>query len=138
MSQIGTLKDYQKSQSNGIINYTDNGKCSNCGECCGNVLPLTEQDIKAMKGYIKNHNVQPENHTPPVLNQFIDMVCPLRNNRENKCNIYPARPTICRLFKCDKASSGTILDIAKFKGLANLYNVRKLFFGSEGKETLDK
>ena len=32
-----------------ITDYTCNNKCSNCGNCCGDLLPLSHKDIKTIK-----------------------------------------------------------------------------------------
>ena len=29
-----------------MTNFTKNGKCSKCGSCCSNFLPLTQSEIK--------------------------------------------------------------------------------------------
>lgn len=125
MSVYGSHSEYIKSMSKGVQDFTNNGECSCCGECCGNILPLTKDDIKAIKAYMSKHNVKENKHTPPTVAPVIDNTCPFRNDLEKKCDIYPARPTICRLFKCDK---GEMCDITKFKGEVNAYSMRSLFF----------
>lgn len=84
-------------------NYTRNGVCSNCGACCSNTLPLTKKDVVKLKKYIRKHDIKPISHAPSVLMQItIDAICPFRDNINEKCIIYDARPTICRLYQCDK------------------------------------
>ena len=82
-----------------IVNKTCNGNCSNCGECCSDILPLSSRDITRIKNYLKNHRIERHNLT----NCFIryNFCCPFRNDKERKCDIYEVRPEICRVFKCD-------------------------------------
>ena len=80
-------------------NNTINGMCSNCGECCSDILPLSTREITKIDMYIKkkahlyeirnNHEAQNE------------AICPFRNDRQKKCDIYEVRPYICQAFKCD-------------------------------------
>lgn len=88
-----------KARTIDITNRTCNGNCSNCGECCSDILPLSQKDITRIKTYIKNHKVQRQNKP----NCFIryNFTCPFRNNKDKKCDIYEVRPEICRTFKCD-------------------------------------
>lgn len=53
------LKDY----SDGTYDFTDNGKCTQCGECCTNILPMTQAEINNIHKYIKKHNVKEQRHT---------------------------------------------------------------------------
>lgn len=81
--------------------FCKDGKCSNCGECCSNILPLTQKEIKQIKKYIYAHNIKPCEHTVNVLRQKpVDMVCPFRDNVNKCCTIYPVRPLVCRLYMC--------------------------------------
>ena len=36
-----------------VIDFTDNGKCRDCGNCCGNFLPLTDAERATIRRYIK-------------------------------------------------------------------------------------
>ena len=35
-----------------VIDNTCNGKCSNCGQCCGLFIPFNDDDIKEIKKQI--------------------------------------------------------------------------------------
>ena len=98
MPKITTLDEFWTDVKHGVYNFTKDGKCVSCGNCCTAILPVTKEEIKAIKRYIKRK------HTKPVKNSNVDLdlTCPFRNNTEKKCNIYEVRPTICRDFKCDK------------------------------------
>lgn len=81
------------------IDMTCNGKCSKCGECCSNLLPLTKQEIKHLKEIVKKRHLKPHYHI--LMNVQYDMTCPFLTD-DHKCSIYDDRPYICKLFKCDK------------------------------------
>ena len=83
--------------------YTVNGECSNCGECCGAILPVTGKELKAIRRYVKKHHIKPVRHgMMGMTNQAIDLTCPFRDNTARKCLIYEVRPWICREYRCDK------------------------------------
>lgn len=119
-------------QTINITNKTCNGECSNCGECCIDFLPVSSKDIKRVKEYLKDHKV--ERHNKPNCFIVYNFVCPFRNNKENKCDIYEARPEICRVFKCDippeKAALNRDMIETKHKARSMTY----LFFGDKTNE----
>ena len=86
-----------------VTDFTINNKCSNCGACCGDILPLTKEDINLIKRYVKKHNIKPQKILIPfsTTNNYF-LTCPFRDEKLKKCSIYPARPWICRQFRCDK------------------------------------
>ena len=129
MSILGNTESYKESLRDGVKDYTCHGECSNCGECCGDMLPLTRGDILTIKAYLSHHDVKEVKHVPPTINPVIDRTCPFRNDLERKCNIYPARPLVCRLFKCNKQASGELMDITKYKEEPHLISMRSFFFG---------
>lgn len=99
-----------------ITNFTCNGKCSNCGECCGDILPLSKKDIKEIDKYLKTHDIKP---TPKKIFAILDNTCPFRDNEKKICKIYEVRPDICKYFKCDRTPKEAI----RFR---NLYNEERL------------
>lgn len=108
-----------------FVNNTINGKCSKCASCCGSLLPLTEKDIKRIKYIVKAKKLK-QCRPAVAAAMVIDLVCPFLT-LDNKCSIYKDRPTICRLFKCDK-ECGKIdkNEQAELKG-AIPYNMRDFF-----------
>lgn len=68
----------------------------NCGKCCGPVV-VTEQEYGQILRYMKDHGIVPKEN---------GLTCPLY--QEGRCQIYPVRPTLCRLFghtkkmKCER------------------------------------
>ena len=98
---VNNFKQYiEHGKKDKITDFTVDNKCSNCGNCCNDILPVNKQEIKRIKQYIKEHNIKEENNFMPTAHKSLNMMCPFRNDRENKCNIYEVRPKICRLFLC--------------------------------------
>ena len=46
---ISTLEQVRKDMEHGVYNHTNNGECTGCGDCCSNLLPMTEKEIEAIK-----------------------------------------------------------------------------------------
>ena len=82
-----------------ITNYTINGKCSCCGQCCGDILHLSKQEIKRIDSYLKIKDIKA---TPRSIMFEYDNTCPFRDNANMKCKIYEVRPGICRVYQCNK------------------------------------
>ena len=98
MPKTASLEEFWNDVKHGVYNFTKDGKCVSCGNCCTAVLPVTTEEIKAIKRYIKRKHIKPVKHS----NVDFDFTCPFRNDAEKKCNVYEVRPAICRDFKCDK------------------------------------
>lgn len=81
-----------------VEDNTINGKCSNCGNCCGDILPLKQSEINRIIKFVKRNNIKEENKGNVFSN---NMTCPFRNEKEKKCNVYEVRPEICREFICN-------------------------------------
>lgn len=84
-----------------IYNFTKDGKCSSCGNCCSNLLPMSKKEIQTIHEYIRKNNIRESKHILPMAKQPYDMICPFRDNGNKICTIYPVRPEICRQFICD-------------------------------------
>jgi Fe-S-cluster containining protein len=87
------------------MQFTLDGKCSNCGRCCSNVLPVSNHEIKVIKAYMKKHHITeacfPENDVHI-------RTCPFRDNEKKRCVIYLVRPVICQVYQCDKCPQNGI------------------------------
>lgn len=89
-----------------ISNFTCEGKCSGCGNCCTDFLPMSHKEVKKIKGYLKEH--------PEIKEQVYEteeglhLTCAFRDNENKKCLIYPVRPLICRTFLCSKKESSLL------------------------------
>ena len=89
--------------------FTCNGICSKCGECCGAILPLDQEDVD------KIHSIA------ATLIMQNKLQCPYyTGNKEKGCAIYPARPKVCKLYKCDKKGF-TLEEINKMKNAVPCY-----------------
>lgn len=83
-----------------IVDFTKNGKCSGCGECCSDLLPVTKSELEVIRRYVKQHNIKSQ--VPALVNGFYT-ICPFRST--TGCVIYEVRPQICRSFICNKPIS---------------------------------
>ena len=103
--------------------------CSNCGECCSNLLHLSDEEIERIKKYIKDNDIQAtEKRIIPNGKPTLDLGCPFRNNKLKLCKIYEVRPDICRLFKCDTPPDKErfIRDIHNMN--KQVYSLREVFY----------
>ena len=124
-----------------ITNNSCKGKCSNCGECCTEFLPITKKEYYIIKDYLVAH---------PEIKEFlyiegddVHLLCPFRDIENKRCSIYPVRPLVCRKFTCNKTSKSleetkafmhsraffNHMDLEK-KQLSNLVSFHNLFFGN--------
>lgn len=103
MEVISFLESVQKGMEDNIFNFTINGKCSQCGKCCSNILPMSDKEIRAIHKYIDKNGITERKHLLPTANPCLDMTCPFLDTDKKceKCAIYPVRPAICRQFICD-------------------------------------
>lgn len=127
---VGTFGDYIKAVKYGVYDHTENGICSQCGECCSNLLPLTDDEINRIKRYVKRNGVKEQRHLIPLADAAFDLMCPFLDmgKTKDKCTIYPARGTICKVFVCNKANEtgvkSDLYDKPRFP-----IDMRKTFFG---------
>lgn len=128
----GFLNKVMEDMKAGVFDYTENGQCSNCGECCSDFLPISQEEIKRIKAYIKKRGITEQKHFLPLAKYpQSDFTCPFRNNAERKCMIYEVRPAICRDFRCDKPRKQIEADKAMYHGLYAPHSMRMTFFGGE-------
>lgn len=127
---IKSFKEMQKDMESGVFDKTDNGTCTQCGACCSNVLPMTNDEIKVIRRYVKKKHIKEFKHATNVMtNPTLDLTCPFLNDdkEKEKCSIYPVRPKVCRDFICCP-SKRKPLDI-NYARKAEIRNVREEFFG---------
>lgn len=88
---------------NTVEDLTDHGKCTGCGLCCANFLPLSQSEIKEIHRYMKKHHIK-EASGGPLKDEVLVLTCPFLDSskEKDKCRIYPVRPQICKDFKCDQ------------------------------------
>lgn len=98
---ISQLEYVRRGMEDNIFNFTKDGKCSQCGGCCSNLLPMSQKEVDAIHRHIKRHNIKECRHLLPTVAKSYDMTCPFRDNDKKVCRIYEVRPEICKQFFCD-------------------------------------
>lgn len=124
---VGSLGELINEWSQGVHDFTKNGKCSQCGQCCSDILPLSKDEIKKIRRYIRDNEIKEHVHRPPVNTPTFDITCPFRNDAEKKCDIYKVRPMICKQFICNKPP--TEADKLLFSSTRHVISMRMTFFG---------
>lgn len=97
-----TLEDYGLEVTNvpQPMDLTKDGKCSRCGGCCGSILTVTRDEIRALSDWAGKTGFEPRTLPGP---DTVDMQCPFLVRREDgttECACYDARPAVCRTFDC--------------------------------------
>ena len=110
-------------------NCTLDGKCSGCGECCADFLPLSEAEVKRIRNYMKSHKLN-EHRANVLMVDAIDLTCPFRDSINKKCDIYSIRPEICRAFICRKSLQDAKNDRDLISEKRDIYSMRQVFFGN--------
>lgn len=110
-----------------VTDFTKNGRCSNCGQCCSNLLPLSEREITVIKSYVKKHGIKEQRHNFAA---GTDMTCPFRDEAKKRCLIYPVRPQICRSFVCNHSLEDIEKNKFYFHSVNKVVLMRNEFFGS--------
>lgn len=83
--------------------YSVNGKCINCNECCSVNLPLTRKEYKFFKKVIAvNIKAIRNNYEIFMKKGLYFLRCPFSSLENKRCQIYKDRPTICRVYHCHK------------------------------------
>ena len=118
-----------------LTDFTVSGKCSGCGECCSNFLPLTKNEIKRIKKYVKEHNIQEQRRAAPTADATIDLTCPFRDDLNRKCLIYEVRPSICQMFQCNHTIEDIKQNRDRLHRLGHVVFMRSEFFGSTKDES---
>lgn len=101
-----TLADILKTVFSGNVKITDNsicGQCSKCGECCTNLLPVSQEEVDIIQKYVMENKIRPQKQMLVMQNR---LTCPYYNGK--KCLIYEVRPLICKEFYCYKKPTAEI------------------------------
>lgn len=130
---ISTIAEVIRDMENGVFDFTINGECSGCGQCCSNFLPLSAKEIKEIRRYVKKHHISEQKHIAPMAKPLIDMTCPflISDRKKDKCSIYPVRPHICRCFICSQPPSKVRENKERFWKTRRPYDMRETFFGGQ-------
>ena len=112
---LGKIEEVIKEMEQGLNDFTKDGKCSGCGQCCSALLPVSESELKVIKRYVAKHRIKPQRHDIGLSIPYRDLTCPfLDNRRKHKCLIYPVRPDICKHFICNVPPSKAEADKKAF------------------------
>ena len=127
---------FAKNERMSVVDLTVDGRCSNCGECCSNFLPINYQEVVRIKKYIKEKNIQECVRQVSVgwgrkVND--PCACPFRDDKNKCCTIYPVRPAICRDFQCNKPKEELLKNRkeAHMRSDGAETDMRATFFGGE-------
>lgn len=131
MPKVAFIDEMIADMKNGVFDYTKDGECSCCGECCADLLPVSDIEIRRIKKYMAKHGIKEQKHFVPYARPTYDFTCPFRNNLERKCVIYEVRPAIYRDFRCDKPRKEIDADKALYHGKYAAVSMRETFFGRE-------
>ena len=105
IERLGSMQEMLQDFHNGVYDFTENGKCIECGSCCSKYLPLSMKEINHIRQYIKKNNIKRQYHGSNVLAAPTrDYLCPFLDDTKanHKCTIYEIRPLVCREFVCNK------------------------------------
>lgn len=76
MEVMSVLEAVQKGMKDNIYNFCKDGKCSQCGNCCSNLLPMSRKEVAAIRRYIRKNHIKECKHLLPTANRTYDMTCP--------------------------------------------------------------
>lgn len=133
MANYGSFDEMIAESKKGPFDFTKNGECSNCGQCCSNFLPIAATEMKEIIRYVKKHKIREQHAILPTAEPSIDLTCPFRSEVSKSCLIYPVRPTICRMFMCnqDRESMRKNKELMHKKYYA--VDMRSIFYGHDDK-----
>lgn len=125
---IGYLEEILADMKAGVYDFTQDGKCSSCGNCCSNLLPLSIKECKRIRDYVQRKHIRECINRPPTAAPVQDMTCPFRDNARKICTIYEIRPAICRDFQCDKPRKDIQASKELFHQRYGIVDMRGTFF----------
>lgn len=133
MAICGNLSDVIRDYKGSHIDFTKNGECSNCGQCCSNFLPMPSSEVKRIKRYIEKNRIVEQKTLFPTSDITIDMTCPFRSEKSRSCLIYDVRPTICRMFQCNQSKPTVDQRKELMHKKYDVVDMRAEFYGHESK-----
>jgi len=86
-------KEEIKKRLDAIYAQIPDFECKHCHECSGPIVWFKPEEI-IIRDYLKEHNIK---YVKWTKEEFVKhkMQCPYQKN--DRCNIYPVRPIVCRL-----------------------------------------
>lgn len=112
-----------------VTDFTKDGQCSCCGECCKDIIVSDYNEILKIRKFVKQQNIRPQAH--PLGPHSIDMTCPFLNWETRMCTIYPVRPKICKEFLCAKSSEEITASRERIAKNGTVLSLRKEIFGDD-------
>lgn len=77
-------------------------------------------DMVRLSSYVVKHGIRPHKN----MGRTIDLTCPYLTTSTNRCSVYPARPEVCRSYRCDKQ----IWEMPAFYGAESMQETDMLVF----------
>ena len=127
------MPHYSKFEDIPTGNYANKcvgGKCSGCGDCCTDMLPLSGKELANIKRYAKAHNLVEHRQAPFWDRDAVDLTCPFSNQHTKVCEIYPVRPEICRSFICSKPTEQAYAERDAIHENRQVHSLRFEVFGN--------
>jgi hypothetical protein len=131
---IGTLDQLMADMKKGVYDYTQDGHCSSCGQCCSNTLPMSKKEAVRIREYVQRKHIKECVNRPPTMEPVKDWTCPFRDNVKRICTIYEVRPAICRDLQCDKPRKDIEANKKMYHGKYAVVFMRETFFPKEGED----
>ena len=125
---VGSLEKIISEMKDGVYDFTKDGECSRCGNCCSDFLPVSDKEIEKIKKYIIKNKIIEQKHLPPTAEPLMYFTCPFFNSNYKKCVIYSVRPAICQDFQCDKPRKEIELNKELFHDKYCAVSMRETFF----------
>lgn len=125
---ISTFEQVIRDMKSGAFDFTKDGECSGCGQCCSNILPISATDAKRILKYVRRKHIKECVHQPPTAQPYEDYTCPFRDDEKKICTIYEVRPAICKDFRCDKPKKGILADRDLLHERFAVVDMRETFF----------
>ena len=129
---LGGFQKMMEDMQQGIRDYTQDGHCSSCGNCCSNFLPLSVEECFRIRKYVQKKHIKECVNRPPTAKPVLDYTCPFRDNVKKICTIYAIRPLICKDWQCDKARKGIQANEKFASGDYAVIDMRATFFPDSG------
>ena len=88
MEVLSFLDAVQRDMADNIYNFCKDGKCIQCGNCCSNLLPMSQKEIDVIHRYIRKKHIKECRHIAPETVAY-DMTCPFLDTGKSceKCRI---------------------------------------------------
>ncbi len=102
---------------NKVKNFSCKGNCSRCGECCTPVLPITLDEYKTIKKFIKDNDIKP---TEMLRGDNFYVKCCFYDFEEKKCKINDVKPEVCKNFMCNSSEEKIKKDIKYYDKRADI------------------